>query len=51
LELGCASTVVWDRQSDLDPHDLDQVGVTLEKRETEEGYFVGGLLRKMESRP
>jgi hypothetical protein len=36
----------WDRQSDLDPHDLDQVGVTLEKRDTEEGYFVAGIAEK-----
>ena len=31
----------WERVSDLDPHDLDQVGVTLEKRS--EGYFIAGI--------
>jgi hypothetical protein len=36
----------WHRQRDLDPHDLDQVGVTLEKRDTEEGYFVAGIAEK-----
>jgi hypothetical protein len=30
----------WERENDLDPHDLDQVGVTLETRDTQKGYFV-----------
>ena len=30
----------WDRESELDPHDLDQVGVTLETRDGEKGYFI-----------
>ena len=34
----------WKRVSDLDPHDLDQVGVTLEKRS--EGYFIAGIAEK-----
>jgi hypothetical protein len=33
----------WERQSALDPHDLDQVGVTLETRDGEKGYFIGGV--------
>ena len=36
----------WERESDLDPHDLDQVGVTLETRDTEKGYFVAGITEK-----
>ncbi len=34
----------WERVSDLDPHDLDQVGVTLEKRS--DGYFIAGIAEK-----
>jgi C-terminal processing protease CtpA/Prc len=34
----------WERVSDLDPHDLDQVGVTLEKRR--DGYFIAGIAEK-----
>ena len=33
----------WEPKGDLDPHDLDQVGVTLETRDGEEGYFIGGV--------
>src|SRR5580704_5025705 len=36
----------WEHESDLDPHDLDQVGVTLETRDTGEGYFVAGVAEK-----
>jgi hypothetical protein len=36
----------WQRESDLDPHDLDQVGVTLETRDNEKGYFIGGIAEK-----
>jgi hypothetical protein len=36
----------WERESDLDPHDLDQVGVTLERRDTEKGYFIAGIAEK-----
>lgn len=36
----------WERQADLDPHDLDQVGVTLEARDREPGYFIAGIARK-----
>ena len=34
----------WEREKDLDPHDLDQVGVTLEKRN--DGYFIAGITEK-----
>jgi C-terminal processing protease CtpA/Prc len=34
----------WERVSDLDLHDLDQVGVTLEKRS--DGYFIAGIVQK-----
>lgn len=34
----------WERQSDLDPHDLDQIGVTLEKRNGR--YFIAGIAEK-----
>jgi len=34
----------WERVSDLDSHDLDQVGVTLEKRS--DGYFIAGIAEK-----
>jgi hypothetical protein len=36
----------WERQTALDPHDLDQVGVTLETRDGESGYFVAGIAEK-----
>jgi len=36
--------IYWERQIELDPHDLDQVGVTLEKRDT--GYFIAGIAQK-----
>ena len=37
-------TSYWERVSDLDPHELDQVGVTLEKRS--DGYFIAGIAQK-----
>jgi hypothetical protein len=36
----------WARASSLDQHDLDQVGVTLERRDNKEGYFVAGIVEK-----
>jgi hypothetical protein len=36
----------WEQEKELDPHDLDQVGVTLEKRDS--GYFVAGIAQKDE---
>ena len=37
-------TTYWEQESDLDSHDLDQVGVTLEKRSG--GYFIAGIAEK-----
>src|SRR5262249_23446996 len=37
-------TTYWEQESDLDSHDLDQVGVTLEKRSG--GYFIAGIAGK-----
>lgn len=36
----------WERESDIDPHDLDQVGVTLETHDNEAGYFIAGIAEK-----
>jgi hypothetical protein len=36
--------IYWEQQIELDPHDLDQVGVTLERRDT--GYFIAGIAQK-----
>jgi len=36
----------WERQRPLDPHDLDQVGLTLETRDNEPGYFVAAVASK-----
>lgn len=36
----------WQRQTNLDPHDLDQVGITLETRDNEKGYFIAGISEK-----
>jgi hypothetical protein len=37
-------TTYWEQEGDLNPHDLDQVGVTLEKRSA--GYFIAGIAQK-----
>ena len=34
----------WEREKELDPYDLDQVGVTLERRP--QGYFIAGIAKK-----
>jgi hypothetical protein len=36
----------WQQENALDPHDLDQVGVTLETHDNEKGYFVAGIAEK-----
>src|SRR5215472_12898407 len=36
----------WEQELDLDPHDLDQVGLTLETRDNQHGYFVAAVARK-----
>jgi hypothetical protein len=33
----------WQRETYLDPHDLDQVGITLETRDNEKGYFIAAV--------
>jgi hypothetical protein len=33
----------WQHQTNLDKHDLDQVGITLETRDNEKGYFIAGI--------
>jgi C-terminal processing protease CtpA/Prc len=38
--------VYWEQELELDPHDLDQVGLTLETRDNERGYFVAAVARK-----
>jgi hypothetical protein len=35
----------WTPQRDLDPHDLDQVGITLETHDGVAGFFVAGIAR------
>jgi PDZ domain len=37
---------VVNRQTNLDSHDLDQVGLTLETRDNEKGYFIAGIAQK-----
>ena len=39
-----AHTIYWEQESDLNSHDLDRVGVTLEKRSS--GYFIAGIAEK-----
>lgn len=34
----------WESENELDPYDLDQVGVTLEKRPN--GYFIAGIAKQ-----
>lgn len=36
----------WEQETDLDPHDLDQVGLTLETRDGTKGYFVAAIASK-----
>jgi hypothetical protein len=36
----------WEQQRDIDVHDFDQVGVTLETRDNVSGYFVAGIAQK-----
>jgi len=39
-----AHTTYWEQEGDLNSHELDQVGVTLEKRSS--GYFIAGIAEK-----
>jgi hypothetical protein len=36
---------------DLDPHDLDQVGITLETRDNVKGYFIAAIATTMDGKP
>lgn len=36
----------WKREADLDSHDLDQVGITLERPDGRDGYYVAGIATK-----
>jgi hypothetical protein len=36
-------TTYWQSETDLDRHDLDQVGITLETHNNEKGYFVAAV--------
>jgi hypothetical protein len=36
----------WERERELNPHDLDQVGITLETRDDAKGYFVAAVATK-----
>jgi hypothetical protein len=38
--------IYWKPQADLNPHDLDQVGLTLARRDGRAGYFVAGIATK-----
>jgi hypothetical protein len=40
----------WQQEVDLDPHDLDQVGITLETRVNVKGYFIAAIATRSEVR-
>jgi hypothetical protein len=46
-----AGMTYWQRESDLDPHDLDQVGITLESRDNVKGYFIAAIATTMDGKP
>ena len=39
-------TTYWTRERPLDPHDLDQVGLTLARRDSDRAYIVAGIAEK-----
>ena len=41
----------WQREVNLDPHDLDQVGITLETRDNVKGYFIAAIATTMNGKP
>ena len=41
----------WQREVDPDPHDLDQVGITLETRDNVKGYFIAAIATTMNGKP
>jgi hypothetical protein len=46
-----AGMTYWQREVDLDPHDLDQVGITLETRDNVKGYFIAAIATTMNGKP
>ena len=46
-----AGMTYWQREVDLDPHDLDQVGITLETRDNVKGYFIAAIATTMDGKP
>jgi hypothetical protein len=46
-----SSMTYWQREADLDPHDLDQVGITLETRDNVKGYFIAAIATTMNGKP
>jgi len=46
-----AGMTYWQREADLDPHDLDQVGITLETRDDMKGYFIAAIATTMNGKP
>jgi len=46
-----AGMTYWQREVDLDPHDLDQVGITLETRDDVKGYFIAAIATTMNGKP
>jgi hypothetical protein len=41
----------WEREVDLDPRDLYQVGITLETRDNVKGYFIAGIATTKDGKP
>jgi PDZ domain len=39
-------TIYFERENKVDYHDLNQVGVTLERRDGQQGYFIAGIALK-----
>lgn len=46
-----AGMTYWEREADLDPRDLNQVGITLETRDNVKGYFVAGITTTTDGKP
>jgi hypothetical protein len=46
-----ARMTYWQQEVDLDPHDLDQVGITLETRANVKGYFIAAIATTMDGKP
>jgi hypothetical protein len=46
-----AGMTYWQREVDLDPHDLYQVGITIETRDNVKGYFIAGIATTTDGKP